>query len=106
MVHGAIPSAYKYNFWAERPGDAQEASVVELTCLMPNGVVIPFEINRNITLDQIKEVSILVYIQCTHLFYHCAVTFFSLSFECIFLYFNQLDCVMLQKHVLECKKCN
>lgn len=55
MVHGAIPSAYKYNFWAERPGDAQEASVVELTCLMPNGVVIPFEINRNITLDQIKE---------------------------------------------------
>lgn len=58
MVHGAIPSAYKYNFWAERPGDAQEASVVELTCLMPNGVVIPFEINRNITLDQIKEVSV------------------------------------------------
>lgn len=57
MVHGAIPSAYKYNFWAERPGDAQEPAVVELTCLMPNGVVIPFEINRNITLDQIKEVS-------------------------------------------------
>ncbi|XP_072757621.1 phosphatidylinositol 4,5-bisphosphate 3-kinase catalytic subunit delta isoform [Anoplolepis gracilipes] len=59
MVHGVtvptIPSAYKYNFWAERPGDGQEGSVVELTCLMPNGVVIPFEINRNITLDQIKE---------------------------------------------------
>ncbi|XP_036147909.1 phosphatidylinositol 4,5-bisphosphate 3-kinase catalytic subunit beta isoform [Monomorium pharaonis] len=53
MVHGNIPNAYKYNFWAERPGDAHE--VVELTCLMPNGVVIPFEINRNITLDQIKE---------------------------------------------------
>lgn len=53
MVHGAIPSSYKYNFWAERPGD--EPLVVELTCLMPNGVVIPFEINRNITLDQIKE---------------------------------------------------
>lgn len=59
MVHGNIPSAYKYNFWAERPGDAHEPAVVELTCLMPNGVVIPFEINRNITLDQIKEVGIL-----------------------------------------------
>jgi len=58
MVHGAIPSSYKYNFWAERPGD--EPLVVELTCLMPNGVVIPFEINRNITLDQIKEVSVLL----------------------------------------------
>ncbi|KAH0946844.1 hypothetical protein HN011_008570 [Eciton burchellii] len=55
MVHGNIPNAYKYNFWAERPGDVQEPAIVELTCLMPNGVVIPFEINRNITLDQIKE---------------------------------------------------
>ncbi|KYQ59052.1 Phosphatidylinositol-4,5-bisphosphate 3-kinase catalytic subunit beta isoform [Trachymyrmex zeteki] len=55
MVHGNIPNVYKYNFWAERPGDAHEPAVVELTCLMPNGVVIPFEINRNITLDQIKE---------------------------------------------------
>lgn len=50
MVH--IPSAYTYNFWAKSPTE-----VVELTCLMPNGVVIPFETNRNITLAEIKEVS-------------------------------------------------
>jgi hypothetical protein len=66
MVHGTLPNAYKYNFWAERPGDAQEPAVVELTCLMPNGVVIPFEINRNITLDQIKEVNMLAVIYTTY----------------------------------------
>lgn len=49
MVH--IPSAYTYNFWAISPTE-----VVELTCLMPNGVVIPLETNRNITLAEIKEV--------------------------------------------------
>lgn len=50
MVH--IPSAYTYNFWAKSPTE-----VVELTCLMPNGVIIPLETNRNITLAEIKEVS-------------------------------------------------
>ncbi|XP_076669716.1 phosphatidylinositol 3-kinase 92E isoform X5 [Andrena cerasifolii] len=48
MVH--IPSAYTYNFWSKSPTE-----VVELTCLMPNGVVIPLETNRNITLAEIKE---------------------------------------------------
>ncbi|KAG6800054.1 phosphatidylinositol 4,5-bisphosphate 3-kinase catalytic subunit delta isoform isoform X2 [Apis mellifera caucasica] len=48
MVH--IPSAYTYNFWAKSPTE-----VIELTCLMPNGVVIPLETNRNITLAEIKE---------------------------------------------------
>lgn len=51
MVH--IPSAYSFNFWANAPTE-----VVELTCLMPNGVVIPFETNRNTTLAEIKEVTI------------------------------------------------
>ncbi|XP_015119435.1 phosphatidylinositol 4,5-bisphosphate 3-kinase catalytic subunit delta isoform [Diachasma alloeum] len=48
MVH--IPSAYTYDFWAKTPTE-----VVELTCLMPNGVVIPLETNRNTTLAEIKE---------------------------------------------------
>lgn len=52
MVH--IPSAYTYNFWSEKP----EPTVVELTFLMPNGVVIPVEINRNSTVTEIKEVNI------------------------------------------------
>ncbi|XP_014479292.1 PREDICTED: phosphatidylinositol 4,5-bisphosphate 3-kinase catalytic subunit delta isoform [Dinoponera quadriceps] len=49
MVH--IPSAYTYNFWSEKP----EPAVVEITFLMPNGVVIPVEINRNSTVTEIKE---------------------------------------------------
>ncbi|XP_034936238.1 phosphatidylinositol 4,5-bisphosphate 3-kinase catalytic subunit delta isoform-like [Chelonus insularis] len=48
MVH--IPSAYTYDFWTKTPTE-----VVELTCLMPNGVIIPLEANRNITLAEIKE---------------------------------------------------
>ena len=48
MVH--IPNTYTYNFWTKTPTE-----VVELTCLMPNGVVIPFETNRNATLAEIKE---------------------------------------------------
>ncbi|XP_015605201.1 phosphatidylinositol 4,5-bisphosphate 3-kinase catalytic subunit delta isoform [Cephus cinctus] len=48
MVH--IPSAYTYNFWSKTATE-----VVELTCLMPNGVFIPLEANRNSTLAEIKE---------------------------------------------------
>lgn len=48
MVH--IPSTYTYNYWAKTPTE-----VVELTCLMPNGVLIPLETNRNATLTEIKE---------------------------------------------------
>ncbi|XP_043477506.1 phosphatidylinositol 4,5-bisphosphate 3-kinase catalytic subunit delta isoform [Leptopilina heterotoma] len=48
MVH--TPSAYTYNFWTKTPTE-----VVELTCLMPNGVLIPLETNRNTTLTEIKE---------------------------------------------------
>lgn len=53
MVH--TPSAYTYNFWTKTPTE-----VVELTCLMPNGVLIPLETNRNTTLAEIKEVNILL----------------------------------------------
>lgn len=52
MIH--IPSAYTYDFWAKTPTE-----VIELTCLMPNGVVIPFEANRNTTLSEIKEVNLM-----------------------------------------------
>ena len=53
MVH--TPSAYTYNFWTKSPTE-----VVELTCLMPNGIVIPLETNRNTTLAETKEVRILI----------------------------------------------
>ncbi|XP_058790627.1 phosphatidylinositol 4,5-bisphosphate 3-kinase catalytic subunit delta isoform [Phymastichus coffea] len=48
MLH--VPSSYTYNFWTKTPTE-----VVELTCLMPNGIIIPFETNRNTTLAEIKE---------------------------------------------------
>ncbi|CAG5109135.1 5-bisphosphate 3-kinase catalytic subunit beta isoform (Mus musculus) [Cotesia congregata] len=48
MVH--IPKAYNYDFWVKTPSDD-----VELTCLMPNGVIIPLEVNRNTTFGEIKE---------------------------------------------------
>lgn len=48
IVH--IPNSYMYNFWIKTPTE-----VVELTCLMPNGVVIPLEANRNTTLAEVKE---------------------------------------------------
>lgn len=51
MVH--IPSSYAFDFWLETTTDPS----VELSCLMPNGVFIPLEVNRNATLQEIKEVS-------------------------------------------------
>lgn len=49
MVH--IPSTYTHNFWLVSTTDPN----VELSCLMPNGVFIPLEVNRNATLQEIKE---------------------------------------------------
>lgn len=51
MVH--IPNSYTYDYWVTKA----PSEIVELTCLMPNGVVIPFETNRNSTLAEIKEVN-------------------------------------------------
>lgn len=48
MVH--IQNTFTYNFWTKTPTE-----VVDLTCLMPNGVVIPLEANRNATLAEVKE---------------------------------------------------
>lgn len=70
MVH--IPTAYSYNFWAKLPTE-----VVELTCLMPNGVVIPLETNCNITLAGIKEVS--------------PVEFNALSMKYLCFHFNRME---------------
>lgn len=55
MVH--IPKAYNYDFWVKTPSDD-----VELTCLMPNGVIIPLEVNRNTTFGEIKEVRFFLFI--------------------------------------------
>lgn len=49
MVH--IPSAYHYDFWIS----GSTEPIVELSCLMPNGLFIPLEANRNATLMEIKE---------------------------------------------------
>nr|XP_018902794.1 PREDICTED: LOW QUALITY PROTEIN: phosphatidylinositol 4,5-bisphosphate 3-kinase catalytic subunit delta isoform [Bemisia tabaci] len=50
MVH-SVESSYKYDFWFRNTTDQS----VELSCLMPNGIFIPLEVNRNITLHEIKE---------------------------------------------------
>ncbi|XP_015181948.1 PREDICTED: phosphatidylinositol 4,5-bisphosphate 3-kinase catalytic subunit delta isoform [Polistes dominula] len=44
------PNTYSYDFWAITPTD-----IVELTCLMPNGVLVPLDTNRNAILAEIKE---------------------------------------------------
>ncbi|XP_066998274.1 phosphatidylinositol 4,5-bisphosphate 3-kinase catalytic subunit delta isoform [Anabrus simplex] len=49
MVH--IPSTYRYDFWLLSTADP----IVELSCLMPNGVFIPLDVNRDATLQEIKE---------------------------------------------------
>lgn len=46
-----IPSTYAHDFWLRSSSE----QLVELSCLMPNGVLIPLEANRNATLHEIKE---------------------------------------------------
>lgn len=53
----AIPAEYTADFWNQLPS---EYSVVELTCLMPNGTIILLKQNANASLSEIKEVSFLV----------------------------------------------
>ncbi|KAJ8868084.1 hypothetical protein PR048_031893 [Dryococelus australis] len=50
MVHK--PATFAYDFWLRGNAEPQ----VELSCLMPNGVYIPIEANRDATLQEIKEV--------------------------------------------------
>ncbi|PSN34153.1 hypothetical protein C0J52_10044 [Blattella germanica] len=49
MVH--IPSTYTYDFWQRGSTDPS----VELSCLMPNGILIFLEVKKNATLQEIKE---------------------------------------------------
>ncbi|XP_063236433.1 phosphatidylinositol 4,5-bisphosphate 3-kinase catalytic subunit delta isoform isoform X2 [Bacillus rossius redtenbacheri] len=49
MVHK--PATFAYDFWLRGNTEPQ----VELSCLMPNGVHIPIEANRDATLQEIKE---------------------------------------------------
>lgn len=46
-----IPREYSPDFWSYDPED-----LVELTCLMPNGIVILLKVSYNATLSDIKEV--------------------------------------------------
>ncbi|XP_026288763.1 phosphatidylinositol 4,5-bisphosphate 3-kinase catalytic subunit delta isoform [Frankliniella occidentalis] len=45
------PQSYQYDFWIQSSEDA----TVEISCLMPNGLFIPMEVNRNATLQEVKE---------------------------------------------------
>ncbi|ERL86797.1 hypothetical protein D910_04202 [Dendroctonus ponderosae] len=47
-----IPAEYMPDFWKEI---ASECSTVELTCLMPNGIIVLLTVNYNATLAAIKE---------------------------------------------------
>ncbi|KAF7992193.1 hypothetical protein HCN44_001518 [Aphidius gifuensis] len=46
-----IPETLSYDYWFTK----RASDFVELTCLLPNGVVVPLETNRNSTLAEIKD---------------------------------------------------
>lgn len=48
MVH--IPVTYQHDYWIQN-----ENQSVELTCLLPTGLLIPLEVNKNATLQDVKE---------------------------------------------------
>lgn len=43
-------SCASYDFWSAEPPD-----IVDLTCLMPNGILIPMKTTQNATIEEIKE---------------------------------------------------
>lgn len=47
---------YTYDFWIRGQIDP-----IVLTCLLPNGILIPLEASKNATLLEIKEVMFLFY---------------------------------------------
>lgn len=51
-----IPETLSYDYWFTK----RASDFVELTCLLPNGIVVPLETNRNSTLADIKEVSYFI----------------------------------------------
>lgn len=53
-----IPAEYMPDFWNHIPPDSlSECPLVELTCLMPNGIIVLLKVNQNPTLADIKVVS-------------------------------------------------
>lgn len=47
-----IPAELLPDFWNQNPSD----NMINLTCLLPNGIVVPLDVNQNATLAEIKEV--------------------------------------------------
>jgi hypothetical protein len=58
-----IPREYSPDFWSFDPEDS-----IELTCLMPNGIVILLKVSYNATLSDIKEVCLV-----KNLFFFCTI---------------------------------
>lgn len=52
MVH--TPHNYGHEFWVNAWAANQTVSI---SCLMPNGIFIQFEVSKNATLQEIKEVN-------------------------------------------------
>nr|CAI5869888.1 unnamed protein product [Callosobruchus analis] len=46
-----VPAEYLYDFWDNAPPDRP----VEVTCLLPNGIIVLLTVNSNATLAEIKE---------------------------------------------------
>lgn len=52
MVH--TPHNYGHDFWLNAWASNQTVSI---SCFMPYGIFIPFEVSKNATLQEIKEVN-------------------------------------------------
>jgi phosphatidylinositol-4,5-bisphosphate 3-kinase len=61
-----IPREYSPDFWSFDPEDS-----IELTCLMPNGIVILLKVSYNATLSDIKEVCLVKNLFFLYYFGHC-----------------------------------
>lgn len=48
-----IPAEYMPDFWNHL---SSKCPIIELTCLLPNGIILLLKVNYNATLAEIKEV--------------------------------------------------
>lgn len=55
-----IPAPYQFDFWVQT---SEEDKTVELSCLLPTGIVVLLEASKNATLQEIKEVRSLRVVQ-------------------------------------------
>lgn len=53
-----IPAEYMPDFWDEL---SSENPMVELSCFLPNGIMVLLKVNHNATLGDIKEVSVKLF---------------------------------------------